>query len=66
MTVARQWESVILTVIDRFSKAAHFLPLGHPYTATSVASTGSLLRLLAIGTLCSQATSRVNCSRWRV
>jgi hypothetical protein len=30
-------KSVILTVIDRFSKAAHFLPLGHPYTATSVA-----------------------------
>jgi hypothetical protein len=30
-------KSVILTVVDRFSKAAHFLPLGHPYTATSVA-----------------------------
>jgi hypothetical protein len=29
-------KSVILTVIDRFSKDAHFLPLGHPYTATSV------------------------------
>jgi hypothetical protein len=28
---------VILRVIDRFSKACHFLPLGHPYTVTSVA-----------------------------
>jgi hypothetical protein len=28
---------LILTVIDKFSKAAHFLPLVHPYTATSVA-----------------------------
>ncbi|WVZ78347.1 hypothetical protein U9M48_026076 [Paspalum notatum var. saurae] len=30
-------ESVILTVVDRFSKFAHFIPLAHPYTATSVA-----------------------------
>jgi hypothetical protein len=30
-------KSVILTVVDRFSKFAHFIPLGHPYTATSVA-----------------------------
>jgi hypothetical protein len=28
---------VILTVIDRFSKAAHFVSLGHPYTATMIA-----------------------------
>jgi hypothetical protein len=30
-------KSVILTVVDRFSKYAYFIPLGHPYTAASVA-----------------------------
>jgi transposase InsO family protein len=30
-------KSVILTVVDRFSKFAHFISLGHPYTASSVA-----------------------------
>jgi hypothetical protein len=28
--------SVILVVVDRFTKYAHFLPLKHPYTTTSV------------------------------
>jgi hypothetical protein len=30
-------KSVILTVVDRFSKYAHFIPLSHPYLASSVA-----------------------------
>jgi hypothetical protein len=30
-------KSVILTVVDRFSNATHFLPLGHLYAATTVA-----------------------------
>lgn len=30
-------KSVILSVVDRFSKYAHFMALSHPYTASSVA-----------------------------
>ena len=30
-------KSVILSVVDRFSKYCHFLPLAHPYTAETVA-----------------------------
>jgi hypothetical protein len=30
-------KSVILTVVDRFSKYSHFIPLAHPYSAESVA-----------------------------
>jgi hypothetical protein len=30
-------KTVILTVVDRFSKYAHFVPLGHSYFATTVA-----------------------------
>jgi hypothetical protein len=31
-------KSVILTVVDRFSKYAHFVALSHPYSATTVAT----------------------------
>lgn len=30
-------KSVILTVVDRFSKYCHFIPLAHPYSAEPVA-----------------------------
>jgi hypothetical protein len=30
-------KSVILTVVDRFSKYTHFIALGHPYSVTTVA-----------------------------
>jgi len=30
-------KSVILMVVDRFSKYCHFIPLGHPYSAESIA-----------------------------
>jgi hypothetical protein len=30
-------KTVLLIVVDRFSKAAHFIPFNHPYTATTVA-----------------------------
>lgn len=34
----RVWgESVILTMVDRFSNYCHFIPFAHPYTAKSVA-----------------------------
>jgi hypothetical protein len=29
-------KSVILTIVERFSKFAHFIPLGHPYSVASV------------------------------
>lgn len=30
-------KNVIMIFVDRFSKFAHFIPIGHPYTTSSVA-----------------------------
>ena len=30
-------KSVVLPIVDRFSKYAHFIPLGHPYSVASIA-----------------------------
>jgi hypothetical protein len=51
-------KSVILTVVDRFSKMAHFIPLSHPYSATSVAKAffDGIVRLH--GLLCSIVSDR--------
>jgi hypothetical protein len=39
-------KSVVLTVVDRFSKYTHFTPLEHPYTTTTVArSFAKIVRL---------------------
>ena len=66
-------KSVILTVVDRFSKYAHFIALGHPYSAASVArpssmalsvSTGSL-RSSVIEILCSRVMYGATSSDWQ-
>jgi hypothetical protein len=32
-------KSIILTIVNRFSKYAHFIPMGHPYTVITVTRT---------------------------
>lgn len=64
-------KSVILTVIDRFSKHAHFIPLSHPYTAATVACAffdsimclhGFPSSIISDRDPCSRATFGVTCS----
>lgn len=63
-------KSVILTVVDRFSKYARFLALSHPYTAASVAKAffDGIMKLHGFPT--SIVSNRdpvftgVTCSRW--
>ena len=51
-------KSVVLAVVDHFSKYAHFIALGHPYTAISVAMAflDNIVRLHGI--LCSIVSDR--------
>jgi hypothetical protein len=61
-------KSVILMVVDRFSKAAHFLQLGHPYTVTSVLRVffGTIVKLHDIpSTIVSDHDSVFNGCFWK-
>jgi hypothetical protein len=61
-------KSVILTVVDRFSKYAHFIPLSHPYTAEYVARVffAEIIRLHGIpGPIVFDRTPVFTSSFWR-
>jgi hypothetical protein len=67
-------KSVILTVVDRFSKYTHFIALSHPYTAASVARAffdgvvrlhGFLSSIISDRDPSSPATCGAICSGWR-
>jgi hypothetical protein len=61
-------KSVILIVVDQFLKYVHFLTLGHPYIATTVAHCcfDNIVRLhgIPIAIHSSSAISGANCSNW--
>jgi len=65
--------SVIMVVVDRLTKYAHFIPVKHPYTATSIAQLfmdtvvklhGLPSSIVLIETLCLSVTSGSNSSRF--
>jgi hypothetical protein len=51
-------KSMVLTMVDRFSKFAHFIPLSHPYSVSTVAMAffDNIVRLH--GMLCSIVNDR--------
>jgi hypothetical protein len=51
-------KSVILTVVDHFSKYAHFIPLAHPYTLELVAQVFFSKIVLLHGILMSIVSNR--------
>jgi hypothetical protein len=66
-------KSVILTILDRFSKFAHFIMLSHRYSAPSVAKAffegvvrlhGFRVQLSVTGTRCSLVPFGQNYSSW--
>jgi hypothetical protein len=67
--LSRVWgKSVILTVLDRFSKYCHFIPLAHPYSAKSVAQVffTDIVRLHGIPqSIVSDHDTVFNSSFWR-
>ncbi|WVZ59186.1 hypothetical protein U9M48_009373 [Paspalum notatum var. saurae] len=61
-------KSVLLTVVDRFSKYCHFIPLAHPYSAESVAQAffSEIVRLRGIPqSMVSDRDSVFTSSFWR-
>jgi hypothetical protein len=61
-------KSVILTIVDRLSKCAHFILLGHPYSATSVARTffDNIVRLYDIpGSIVSDQDAMFTSTFWQ-
>jgi hypothetical protein len=51
-------KSVILTVVDRFSKYTHFIPLSHPYSTSSVAQAFIESIIWLQGVPCSNVSDR--------